>query len=273
MATPPSAAHAACRQRSTPRSRPKAAHTAASVAAPNAQRQKTTSSADCPDCTTNQPIVPEMTMAPLISSVPCVFLSITFTCTLFLDAGSLGKPRAVGVSAPSVSEGPRRFEARGVIHAFTLDIEPRALGCQLQATARVRPLPGQLSAVEQLIRDTPRVLRVPKGDRGRLLSSHGCTRDPSSSATACWAALPTGRNRALRWSTPKPFGARRHLYCRGRAGRCAWRTARRTLAQGGRTPGRRAELSCPARERTVRCGNGCPAGQRRGCDRSSRSER
>ena len=61
----------------------------------------------------------------------------------------------VGLSSPSVSERLRRLEERGVVRAFTVDIEPRALGYQLQAIVRIRPLPGQLAAVEQLIRDTP----------------------------------------------------------------------------------------------------------------------
>jgi Lrp/AsnC family leucine-responsive transcriptional regulator len=61
----------------------------------------------------------------------------------------------VGLSSPSVSERLRRLEERGVVRAFTVDIEPRALGYQLQAIVRIKPLPGQLAAVEQLIRDTP----------------------------------------------------------------------------------------------------------------------
>lgn len=60
----------------------------------------------------------------------------------------------VGLSSPSVSERVRRLEERGVIRAFTLEVEPRALGYQLQAIVRIRPLPGQMAAVEQLIRDT-----------------------------------------------------------------------------------------------------------------------
>jgi len=75
MATPPSAAQRAMRQ-VMPRSSPMAQHTRPRATAPKAQRQKTTSSAGRPDCTTNQPMVPEMAMAALISSVPCVFLSI-----------------------------------------------------------------------------------------------------------------------------------------------------------------------------------------------------
>lgn len=61
----------------------------------------------------------------------------------------------VGLSSPSVSERLRRLEERGVVRAFTVDIEPRALGYQLQAIVHIRPLPGQLAAVERLIRDTP----------------------------------------------------------------------------------------------------------------------
>ena len=36
----------------------------------------------------------------------------------------------VGLSSPSVSERLRRLEERGVVRAFTVDIEPRALGYQ-----------------------------------------------------------------------------------------------------------------------------------------------
>jgi hypothetical protein len=76
MATPPSAAHSAARLVSTPRSSPMAQHTSPSATAPKAQRQKTTCSAGRPDCTTNQPMVPEIAIAAPISSVPCVFLSM-----------------------------------------------------------------------------------------------------------------------------------------------------------------------------------------------------
>ncbi|BEP91732.1 Lrp/AsnC family transcriptional regulator [Acidovorax sp. sif1233] len=61
----------------------------------------------------------------------------------------------VGLSSPSVSERLRRLEERGVVRAFTVDIEPRALGYQLQAIVRIKPLPGQLAAVEKLIQETP----------------------------------------------------------------------------------------------------------------------
>src|SRR6478735_595452 len=61
----------------------------------------------------------------------------------------------VGLSSPSVSERLRRLEERGVIRAFTVDIDPLALGYTLQAIVRIRPLPGKLHIVQQLIEEIP----------------------------------------------------------------------------------------------------------------------
>ena len=61
----------------------------------------------------------------------------------------------VNLSSPSTSERLRRLEERGVIRAFTVDIDPEALGYALQAIVRIRPLPGKLHAVQQLIEDIP----------------------------------------------------------------------------------------------------------------------
>ena len=61
----------------------------------------------------------------------------------------------VGLSSPSVSERLRRLEERGVIRAFTVEIDPEALGFPLQAIVRVRPLPGKLHIVQQLIQEIP----------------------------------------------------------------------------------------------------------------------
>lgn len=61
----------------------------------------------------------------------------------------------VNLSSPSTSERLRRLEERGVIRAFTVDIDPQALGYTLQAIVRIRPLPGKLHAVQKLIEDIP----------------------------------------------------------------------------------------------------------------------
>jgi len=61
----------------------------------------------------------------------------------------------VGLSSPSVSERLRRLEERGVIRAFTIEIDPQALGFTLQAIVRIRPLPGKLHIVQKLIEEIP----------------------------------------------------------------------------------------------------------------------
>jgi Lrp/AsnC family transcriptional regulator, leucine-responsive regulatory protein len=63
--------------------------------------------------------------------------------------------RHSALSPPSTSERLRRLEERGVITAFTIDLAPKALGYELQAIIRLRPLPGMLHALERLIQDTP----------------------------------------------------------------------------------------------------------------------
>ena len=63
--------------------------------------------------------------------------------------------RQVGLSSPSVAERLRRLEERDVISAYTVALNPRALGYQCQAIVRIKPLPGQLHAVQKLIENTP----------------------------------------------------------------------------------------------------------------------
>jgi Lrp/AsnC family leucine-responsive transcriptional regulator len=61
----------------------------------------------------------------------------------------------VSLSSPSASERLKRLEERGVIRTFTVDVDPGALGYTLQAIVRIRPLPGQLHIVQNLIEDIP----------------------------------------------------------------------------------------------------------------------
>ncbi|MFX1684866.1 Lrp/AsnC family transcriptional regulator [Paraburkholderia sp. A1RO-5L] len=70
--------------------------------------------------------------------------------------------RQIGLSAPSTSERLRRLEAQGVIGGYTVRIDPRALGYTLQAIVRVKPLPGQLHLVEEVIRRIPEFIECDK---------------------------------------------------------------------------------------------------------------
>jgi Lrp/AsnC family leucine-responsive transcriptional regulator len=49
-----------------------------------------------------------------------------------------------------------------VIARFTVQLEPRALGYTLQAIVRVKPLPGQLHLVEDVIRRIPEFVECDK---------------------------------------------------------------------------------------------------------------
>ena len=59
--------------------------------------------------------------------------------------------RAVGLSAPSTAERIRRLEEAGVIIGFGARVDPARLGRPLAALIRIRPMPGQLKKVIQVV--------------------------------------------------------------------------------------------------------------------------
>jgi len=65
--------------------------------------------------------------------------------------------RRAGLSAPSVAERIRRLEESGVITGYTARIAPEAIGYPIGALLRIRPVPGELHLVADLIRDTPEI--------------------------------------------------------------------------------------------------------------------
>lgn len=67
--------------------------------------------------------------------------------------------RSVGLSAPSVAERIKRLQESGVIQGFSARIDPAALGLPLSAWLRVRPVPGQLAVVADILRDLPEISR------------------------------------------------------------------------------------------------------------------
>jgi Lrp/AsnC family transcriptional regulator, leucine-responsive regulatory protein len=66
--------------------------------------------------------------------------------------------RRIGMSPPAVTERVRRLEESGVIEGYRLDINPAALGLPIGAYIRVRPNPGQLSAIAELAQRIPEVV-------------------------------------------------------------------------------------------------------------------
>lgn len=69
---------------------------------------------------------------------------------------------AVGLSSPSAAERLKRLEERGVIRGFTIDVDPAALGYPLQAMVRIRPLPGKLQRVQELLAQIPEIVECDK---------------------------------------------------------------------------------------------------------------
>jgi Lrp/AsnC family leucine-responsive transcriptional regulator len=59
--------------------------------------------------------------------------------------------RAVGLSPPSVTERVRRLEESGIIQGYGAVIDPAALGLPLAASIRIRPIPGQLRKVAEVL--------------------------------------------------------------------------------------------------------------------------
>jgi Lrp/AsnC family leucine-responsive transcriptional regulator len=66
--------------------------------------------------------------------------------------------RLVGLSAPSVAERIKRLEEAGIIEGYTATINPGALGLPLAAWLRIRPIPGELHRVAQILRDLPEIV-------------------------------------------------------------------------------------------------------------------
>jgi Lrp/AsnC family leucine-responsive transcriptional regulator len=68
----------------------------------------------------------------------------------------------VNLSAPSASERLKRLEERGVIRAFTIEIDPKALGYTLQAIVRIHPRPGQFHQVQQMVGEIRQICECDK---------------------------------------------------------------------------------------------------------------
>ncbi|ANY84047.1 AsnC family transcriptional regulator (plasmid) [Microvirga ossetica] len=60
--------------------------------------------------------------------------------------------REVGMSAPSITERVRRLEEAGVIRGYQAVVDPAALGLVLAVHIRIRPMPGLLAKVADVLR-------------------------------------------------------------------------------------------------------------------------
>ncbi|WP_417414855.1 Lrp/AsnC family transcriptional regulator [Hoeflea sp.] len=70
--------------------------------------------------------------------------------------------RHVGLSGPATSERIRRLENNGIISRFTVELDLAALGYPLQAIVRIKPRPGNMHIVEEMILNEPGFLDCDK---------------------------------------------------------------------------------------------------------------
>jgi len=70
--------------------------------------------------------------------------------------------KEVNLSPPSVADRIRRLEDNGIIRGFSLELDERALGYQIAALVRIRPLPGKLHLVERMLQDNPQIVECDK---------------------------------------------------------------------------------------------------------------
>ena len=82
--------------------------------------------------------------------------------------------RVVGMSAPAVRERVQRMEDSGLLRGCRLDLDPTLLGYPVAAIIRIKPNPGQLAAIIELARATPRVVECHRitGEDCFLLRAH-----------------------------------------------------------------------------------------------------
>lgn len=64
----------------------------------------------------------------------------------------------IGLSAPSTTERLRRLEDAGVIEGYAVKVNASAIGLPLGAYLRIRPMPGELNHVAELIASIPQVV-------------------------------------------------------------------------------------------------------------------
>jgi Lrp/AsnC family leucine-responsive transcriptional regulator len=62
----------------------------------------------------------------------------------------------VSMSAPSVTDRVRRLEDKGILLGFTIDLDLSMLGYALEAIVRIKPRPGKLKQVENMIESESR---------------------------------------------------------------------------------------------------------------------
>lgn len=82
--------------------------------------------------------------------------------------------RQAGLSAPSTAERVKRLEEAGVITGYHAAIDPTAIGLPLAVHIRIRPMPGQIGKLAELLAGLPEVVEAHRitGDDCFIATAH-----------------------------------------------------------------------------------------------------
>jgi Lrp/AsnC family leucine-responsive transcriptional regulator len=84
--------------------------------------------------------------------------------------------RAVGLSPPSTAERVRRLEEIGVIEGYAAQFDPAALGFPIAAYLRIRPLPGALKTVVDIIKSIDAIIECDRVTGEDCFVARACAR-------------------------------------------------------------------------------------------------
>jgi Lrp/AsnC family leucine-responsive transcriptional regulator len=65
--------------------------------------------------------------------------------------------RKIGMSNPAVKERVLRLEESGILAGYRVELNPKELGYNVMAFVRVRPLPGHVNKIAELVQSIPQV--------------------------------------------------------------------------------------------------------------------
>lgn len=66
--------------------------------------------------------------------------------------------RQVGLSSPSIAERVKRLEEAGIIQGYRAEIDVSTLGLNVGAWIRIRPIPGKMEKVVEIVQSMPEIV-------------------------------------------------------------------------------------------------------------------
>ena len=66
----------------------------------------------------------------------------------------------INLSSPSVTERICKLEDSSAIQSYTITINPKALGLNIEAHVRFYAIPGEVKRVDQMLKDSPEVIKA-----------------------------------------------------------------------------------------------------------------